>query len=357
VVDPINKQLHFIIGIGRSGTTILNKILNAHPFIHSLPEANFLVFFLKDFKDVKVFTSKQIELIFEQIRVFSLSHPLIGYEFDREAVKNKVIEIAASKELSYEQLCKIIYSEFKVVGNDKSSAGILIDKNPSYTIFVNEIAETLPEAKFIFLLRDYRANVLSRKQNVDLNSADVVYNSQRWKLFNRVAMDFFKKNKNKVLILKYEDLVLNSEKEIMFACEFLGIKAEDIKTESDLEQKVNLSHFNIDLKHKVRFAKKYSDLSKPLNSDRLYSWKTELTQEEIKICDVICSDFATGLGYISFLKLSGYDKLKVKFKNIVPIFKAWIDVKKDHLVYQLLPVRFKLKRLKKHYTRINFIKK
>lgn len=357
MVDPINKQLHFIIGIGRSGTTILNKILNAHPFIHSLPEAIFLVFFLKDFKDVKVFTSKQIELIFEQIRVFSLSHPLIGYEFDREAVKNKVIEIAASKELSYEQLCKIIYSEFKVVGNDKSSAGILIDKNPSYTIFVNEIAETLPEAKFIFLLRDYRANILSRKQSVDLKSPNVAFNAYRWKLFNSIAYDFSKKYQDKVLLLKYEDLVVNSEKEIIRICEFLGVNSRDIKMESVQGDKVNLSEYKIDSKYEERFKKKYSDLNKPLNSARLNSWETQLTQTEIKICDVICSNFATGLGYISFIKLSGYDKLKVKFKNIVPIFKAWVDVKKDHLVYQLLPVRFKLKRLKKHYTRINLIKK
>lgn len=41
----MEKQLHFIVGIGRSGTTILSKLLNKFTDVHCMPEANFLVFF------------------------------------------------------------------------------------------------------------------------------------------------------------------------------------------------------------------------------------------------------------------------------------------------------------------------
>ena len=134
MVDPINKQLHFIIGIGRSGTTILNKILNSHPSIHALPEANFLLFFLNDYKNVTRFTKENIELMFQQIQIFSLSHPLVGWELDMERAKAKLIDLVSKTELSYATLCKTIYSEIKVSGKDKSNATMLIDKNPAFTL-------------------------------------------------------------------------------------------------------------------------------------------------------------------------------------------------------------------------------
>jgi len=356
VVDPSKKQLHFIIGIGRSGTTILNKILNSHPSIHSLPEANFLVFFLNGFKDVTQFTPEHIELIFEQISIFSLSQPLVGYEFDINASKSKLVDIVCKTTLSYEQLCKTIYSEFKVSGNDKTSATILVDKNPSYTIFVEEIATSMPEAKFIFLVRDYRANALSRKQSVYLISPEVAFNAYRWKLFNQTALNFAKKNKDKVLLLKYEDLVVDSEKEIKRICDFLGVKSEDINTGITQEYKIDFSNYNIDSKYEERFKKKYSDLNRPLNSARLNSWETQLSSAEIKICDVMCSDFSMDLGYKPFFKLNWLDKLMIKTAYVFSIIKAVIDVKKEFVIYYL-PVKFKLKRLKKHYTEIDFIKK
>ena len=356
MVDPSKKQLHFIIGIGRSGTTILNKILNSHPSIHSLPEANFLVFFLNDFKDIKQFKTEHIELIFEQISIFSLSHPLVGYEFDINTSKKKLIDIVSKTSLSYEQLCKIIYSEFKVGGNDKTAATILIDKNPSYTLFVDEIASCLPEAKFIFLVRDYRANILSRKQSVYLKSPEVAFNAYRWKLFNQTALNFAKKNKNKVLLLRYEDLVVDSEREIKRMCEFLGVKSEDVNTGVTQEYKIDFSNYNIDSKYEERFKKKYSDLNRPLNSARLNSWETQLSPSEIQICDVMCSGFTAELGYNAFVKLNWFDKVKVKISHLFSIMKAQMDVKKDFVIYYL-PVNFKLKRLKKHYTDLGFIKK
>src|ERR1043165_2002834 len=162
-----DKQICFIIGIGSSGTTILNKLLNDHPELHCLPEANFLLFFLHGYKNVKQFSPVQIGHIFEQIGIFSRSHPWIGWHFEPEKTKEKILaQLDEKKELSYADLCRIIYSDFRVSGFDKSEARILIDKNPGYTIYTDKLSGFLPSAKFIWLVRDYRGNVLSRKEKV-----------------------------------------------------------------------------------------------------------------------------------------------------------------------------------------------
>ena len=69
MLSGTKKDIHFIIGIGRSGTTLLSQLLNNHKEIQALPEANFLVFFLNQFQNKKQFTINDINLLFEQIDV------------------------------------------------------------------------------------------------------------------------------------------------------------------------------------------------------------------------------------------------------------------------------------------------
>lgn len=353
MVEPINKELHFIIGIGRSGTTILNKVLNSHPSIHSLPEANFLLFFLSDFKNITRFTKENIELIFEQITIFSLSHPLVGWELDIEKTKEKVIDIVSKTELSYSTLCKIIYSEIKVTGVDKSNATILLDKNPAFTLSVAHLEENFPEAKFILLVRDYRANVLSRKQNAYFKSPLVPYNAIRWKIFNVIANKFYMKHSNKVLLLRYEDLVSDYDFSMKKVFAFLNVKEEDMK-ETELRE-IDVSKIEIAEEYKKYYKKKYNDLSKPINSSRVNAWQTELSKQEILECDAICAGFATVFGYEKFTPVSYFKKFGVLLVNLPIIVISYLDIKKDQLLFYV-SAKVKMDALIKRHTKLGLIK-
>ena len=99
----------FIIGIGRSGTTVLTQILNQHSQIHCLPEANFLVFFLNTFKGNKKVESVDLDEIFDQISCYRLSHPWVGWEFDLNKTKAMVRTVCEEKTgLAFEELCRLI---------------------------------------------------------------------------------------------------------------------------------------------------------------------------------------------------------------------------------------------------------
>lgn len=353
MVEPANKQLHFIIGIGRSGTTILNKILNSHPFIHSLPEANFLLFFLNDYKHVTRFTKENIELMFQQIKIFSLSHPLVGWELDFDAAKQKLIDLVSTKEVSYSTLCKTIYSEIKVTGKDKSDAIMLIDKNPAFTLSVDQLEKNFPEAKFILLVRDYRANVLSRKQNAYLKSPRVPYNATRWRVFNVIAYRFYKQHPDKVLLLRYEDLVSDYDASMKKVFAFLNVKEEDMK-ETDLS-KVDVAKMEIAEEHKKYFKKKYDDLSKPINTSRVNAWQTELSKEEIAECDAICAGFAKVYGYTEFAPVSFFKKVSILLKYLFIIIPSYLDIKKDQLLFHV-SAKMKMNALIKRHESLGFIK-
>jgi hypothetical protein len=351
----MKTQLHFIVGIGRSGTTLLTKILNKHQDIHCQPEANFLLFFLNHFKNQIGFSEADIDLIFKQIEIYSLSHPLIGWKFDPIASKNHIKEICKNNStINYENLCIQIYRCFEIEGIDKSKSTIIIDKNPAYTILINKISEALPESKFIWMIRDYRANVLSRKQSAYLKSPAVAYNAIRWAYFNYLALRFSKKNKQKILLIKYEDLVTENELTMQKIYDFLKLDIVTVSEKDTITFQANKDLPGVE-KHEKYLTKKYADLNKPINADRKNSWQTELTKEEIILCDSICGDFAKQLKYEKYYKISSGTTLLNFTKNIFTILKSILDIEKDKLLYYL-PIHYKLKRLIKRHKILGFLK-
>ena len=350
-----NKNLHFIIGIGRSGTTILTKLLNSYKDVHCLPEANFLVFFLQKYKEKQTFSKQEIELIFKEINLYAISHPWIGWTFNSQEVKQLVIRrIEIDSHINFNELITLIYEQFKVVGYDKSKAKILIDKNPSYTIFSKNISSQFKTSKFIFITRDYRANILSRKQSIYLKSPNIAYNATRWKLYNSIAYKFYKSNPDKVILVKYEDLVINKDLELEKIRAFLNISSE--KDTLNENEKIDFTTFNLDNKFKDRFIKKYSDLDKEVNASRLDSWKNQLSITEQETCDVICGNIGKKIGFHPINRLSFSKIIFTNLKNIIPICKGYIDILKDKIIY-FFPINIKLDRLTTNYKKIGFIKK
>lgn len=344
------KEICFIIGMGRSGTTLLTTLLNRHPQIHATPEAVFMIFFLNAYKDKKDFSEHDIELMFEQIKWFSYTHPWAGWSFDEADAKKKTIDFIKDKTITYTALCNFIYSQFKVNGMDKSQAVLLADKNPSYTLFTDKISEAFSNSKFIYIVRDYRANVLSRKENVDLRSPEVRLNAWLWNFFNQRALDFMRANKDKVLMVKYEDLVEDNAGQLEKIFSFLGVEQLDFITNENSQYKgVKEEEYAIPEGHEERFRKKYSDLSKPVNKDRLAAWKTGLTKEEIIACDSICGKLGKEFGY----KPEG--KIESSSKYFSFYLKAKKEILKERLVYYMNP-ETKLQRLKKVYTKLGYAK-
>ncbi len=351
----MKTQLHFIVGIGRSGTTLLTKILNKHQDIHCQPEANFLLFFLNHFKNKIGFNDSDIDLIFKQIEIYSLSHPIIGWKFDPILSKQKIKEICKNNPtMNYENICKHIYRCFEIEGIDKSKSSIIIDKNPGYTILVNKISKALPESKFIWMIRDYRANVLSRKQSAYLKSPAVAYNAIRWVYFNFLALRFSQKKSQKILLIKYEDLVAENDLTIQKIYDFLKLDIVTVSEKDNITFQANKDLPGVD-KHEKYLTKKYADLNRPINSDRINSWQTELSKKEIILCDSICGNFAKQFKYEKYYKIPLATFILNIFKNIFTITNSILDIEKDKILYYL-PIHYKIKRLIKRHKILGFIK-
>lgn len=348
------QDICFIIGIGRSGTTLLTRLLNNHPALHAMPEANFIQFFLFKYGGQTDFTEKDIDIILEQIAVYKKAHPIIGWTFDAaEARKHAVEFVSNNPQAGFRELSKLIYKHFKVVDANKESATVLIDKNPSTTLYLSGINRIFPNARYIYLVRDYRANVLSRKQKVYMKTPNVTFNAYRWVWFNKRAIPFWKANSGRVLFVKYEDLITNTHAELNRICKFL-----EVKNDLDLTKALNQYSPHNELPEvapelQTYFEKKYTDLSRPVNTERLDSWKQELPSNEIELLDSICLPFAGQFGYLPHHKLPVAKTFFLKISTLHYRIAVFAYMNKEILVNHLWP-RIKIRRLRQIFRKHGF---
>lgn len=112
------SNFNFIVGIGRSGTTLLMSMLNAHPSIQAAPEINFFNFFYSQWKNKQTFSEEDYKLIERFLNSFS-SVNFSGFNINFEQFKK--IESKSFKEL-YENF----YASFFMLEKKRISPVFLI---------------------------------------------------------------------------------------------------------------------------------------------------------------------------------------------------------------------------------------
>ena len=111
---------------------------------------------------------------------------------------------------SYAQFCQVIYQGY-ARSLKKTKSHIICIKNPLYSLFIKDLKNLFPSAKFIHLVRDPRDTVLSyQKVPFDSNTTSTL--AYRWNYYNQSILKQFKKHSIKPIILKYEELVTDPEK-------------------------------------------------------------------------------------------------------------------------------------------------
>ncbi|MCW8940558.1 MAG: sulfotransferase [Flavobacteriales bacterium] len=343
-------EVNYIIGIGRSGTTLLTSILGTHPEINTIPENYFVTFFYNSFKNKTYFKPSELLLIHEFNLLFNKLQPYIGYGY----TLNKENDFLQQPFIgNYHELCKCFYKFFKHKTNHSVNAPIIIDKNPSNTLYCKKLLELNPNAKFIFITRDYRANILSRIESVHIRPSSVAYNAIRWNYFMSKALKFEKQHSNQVLKIKYEELVSHPENTLDRIFSFLKIEqysTDNLQVNEEQAIVKDLTNHSSE-----RLNKKYNDLIKPINTSRLDSWKTNLAYEQLILSDYICKRFGKKLGYKPQTKITVLKKTSLFIKTIHIRYRLLIEQLKDKITFYL-PIKFKVNRFKKHIQRIETVR-
>lgn len=285
-VEEVNNiPFFFIVGRGRSGTTLLQNVLDANDSV-LLPLESFLIISLKNkFFNTKKWTEKKIDAFIAAV----YKEPLfVAYwDISRESLRN-YLQSLPKKELTFSLLCKEVYLQFPSVF-PKKSIKIIGDKNPPYSLFMEELITVFPEAKFIHLLRDYRNQIVSARKHFTLQNVALL--AYKWEIHNRAIDKQKQKNPSAFYTLKYEDFTADPEKYTREMCSFLGIsyQAEMLQFHKKTTTYFETEKFGFDVIH--------PHLLEPIANKNTSAWQKEFTEKEKETIDYIAGDYAAKYGY------------------------------------------------------------
>lgn len=266
--QPSDFQYVFIVGCPRSGTTLLQEMLNMHPDIAIAPELFFLRLIYSKRNKVGDLSQESA-----QNRLIQKIYQINGFKELQWESQNFRTWLADNVQ-TYSELYRGILDYF----GEKKRATVRGEKTPNNVLYMDTITELIPDAKFIHIIRDPRAVVKSWK-TIPWSTGTIVGDAKKWRKYEEAYYKTNSQIKDNSLSIRYEDLVEKPE-----------------FTLKKLMSLLNRDYIPEMLSFYQHFPTSYSTTKEPwkekthspLDPDRLYQWQQELHSEEISKIEGIC---------------------------------------------------------------------
>ena len=212
------------MGSPRSGTTILQSLLAAHPEVISFPESKFFHYSLYDQLAGKL--PNRMEAFFKD----EIKRPELLKDFD----DSQTVETKASWFVGV--------LDGLAAEQNKS---IWLEKTPEHIYFIDDIERLVPDAKFIHILRNGMDTIASLYEaTCSLNELwgpgwDLNHCIERWEQAMLISHKYV--NKSNHILVKYEELLDDKTKFLGEICKFMGIEYDGKMLVNYQEKAANLS--------------------------------------------------------------------------------------------------------------------
>jgi len=248
----------FIVGAGRSGTTLLRLILTGHSRLHIPPETWFLRDLVREFPLTGALAQPRVERAVE-IMVRHERWPDLGLDADAVRARTAALPASAGLRDAIELVSRLLLQQ--------SGKARLGDKTPHYFEIVPELATLFPDAAFIYLVRDGHDVAISW---IDAGWQRYYQPGFEWPR----AMACLRRDRlaypNRVLDVRYENLLRHPEQTVRRICDFLEEQYEPamLAWQARLDQVA------------ARDRHLHAGLSKPLTDDAVAAWRRRLSAGE-----------------------------------------------------------------------------
>lgn len=268
----------FIVGCGRSGTTLVRAMVNAHPRMAVPGESYFVVWLGRERRRYEAGAG------FDQAAF--LADLLSQAWFRRWGLSGDVVAeaLAAATPADFPDAVRAVYGAY-AARQGKPRYG---DKTPIYVLHLDYIASLLPEAVFVHVIRDGR--------DVARSLLDAGWGPQSWE---RAALHWRSQVKRgraagrslgagRYRELRYEDLLEDPEGEVRALCPFLAL---------DFDESM-LRYFEgaASLLSAEPHPHEHENLRLPPTKG-LRDWRGSVPAAELAQFEALAGDLLTDLGY------------------------------------------------------------
>ena len=268
----------FIVGSGRSGTTLLRMMLCSHSRISIPPETWFLLPLVKRLNIDRALNPSEIECA---IALMTEHHRWPVMNLDGDELRRRV------RQITDRRLRDVVDAAYRghMEAHGKVRWG---DKTPPYMEIVPQLARLFPGARFIHLIRDGR-DVARSFQNTHWVSPWLHDNTEEWVRAMKYQRRWERSElRNFILHIRYEDLVLDTEATLRKICEFLGEK---------FEAQMLAWERNVDAQIPEIERKYHKKLKLKVGSEGIARWKREMGPRETFVAEAFMGAQLTHLGY------------------------------------------------------------
>jgi hypothetical protein len=201
----------FVVGVGRSGTTLLRLMLDAHPALAVPPETHFINNVLEASGRLRFNPERLVDAIVED------SHRRWNdFGLEREELLARVSSIP---DFNVSDGLRAFYELYA----ERQSKRRWGDKTPDYLKRMRRIKRTLPEARFIHVIRDGRDVMLSTNRRIaqrgHREELTAERGAERWRRqIERAREDAPHLGGEAYIEIRYEDLVTDTESTLRRVC-------------------------------------------------------------------------------------------------------------------------------------------
>ncbi len=267
----------FIVGSGRSGTTLLRLFLCGHSRLHVPPETHFIEALVTRLPLAAPLTPAQAA---EAVAVI-VGHPHWKFmEMPAEALREAVAHMPAPT------LADVVAPVYRhhLARAGKPRCG---DKTPDYITIVPELAAMYPGARFIHLIRDGRDVTISMNE-LGWGHA---YHGEQFEWTRAIRRGFGYRDSAlapQILEVRYEDLVCDVAGTLRRICDFLGEEFEPAMLE---RQQTGDTLVAPEWRHI------HGKLAKPVTADAVATWRRKLSAAECFLIEASLRRDLERLGY------------------------------------------------------------
>ncbi len=294
---PAGPPVPFIVGVGRSGTTLLRLMLDSHPELAIPPETHFVPGLVEAASARRATPEAVLEAI--------VSHDQSGWEESGVAREAMLERLGALRPLDAAGALRAFYGIY-AERHGKPRYG---DKTPRYVTKIGVIAPALGEARFVHMIRDGRDVALStNKRLVELRNSKPVpieKMAKRWR--DRIlAARQVELEPGRYLEVRYEDLVLDTEPTLRRVCEFIELDFDPVMLSYHERAGERLQEMNRDhersgsrrgaLSGEERL-KAHALTTAPPQADRTDVWRTDMPAADRAAFERVAGDLLAELGY------------------------------------------------------------
>lgn len=289
--EPDRAPVPFIVGVGRSGTTMLRLMLDAHPELAIPPETHFV----PDLIDAIQGGAKPEKAVEAMTAVRQWGD--LGIEPEQVLERwRQLDEFKAGPALR----------AFYGIYTERQGKPRWGDKTPIYVKNMLRIESALPEARFIHVIRDGRDVALSRWKRTlgDKGPAPASQVAEGWERRIRRAQRQGGKL-NHYLELRYEDLVTDTEPNLRRIAEFLELEWDPAMLTYYEHAADRMAEMARDLpatdgkptRPGAERMEAHAMTQKPPDPSAMYRWKEKMSPEDIAAFDAAAGTLLSELGY------------------------------------------------------------